>query len=74
MEEQTFSSDIQQFFESVGSIFETEPKLVAVYVVVYLLWGVAMNQFGIVPGLLNSNIAGRLSPAMLCIWCRSLYY
>ena len=48
MEEQTFAGDIQQFFEAVGGIFQTEPKMIMVYVVVYLLWGIMMNQFGIV--------------------------
>lgn len=41
-------SDFDIFWNKVMSLSDTAPKLVMVYVVVYLLWGIAMNQFGIV--------------------------
>lgn len=41
-------SDFQLFLDAVKGIFDTDINLVLVYIVVYFLWGVAMNQFGII--------------------------
>lgn len=39
-------SDIENFIQAFQKIFQTDPKLVAVYIIVYFSWGMLMNSFG----------------------------
>jgi len=39
-------SDFNNFLEAFSKIFETEPKLVLIYIILYFCWGVLMHNFG----------------------------
>ena len=39
-------SDITYFFQSIPKIFQTDFRLIAIYIVVYFCWGMLMNAFG----------------------------
>ncbi|MEM1321444.1 MAG: hypothetical protein AAGG75_14405 [Bacteroidota bacterium] len=41
------ATDLEQLSSAITGILDTDIRLVAIYVVVYLLWGIAMNNFGI---------------------------